>query len=167
MDEMLTLTQAAEVTGYSREAIRLRVRRGKLRSIKGNDGITRVYRTDLSDLPPQDDPQDDHPDNHGPSVEEIIAAATGDLRTTVDDLRVQRDRLQAALDRVQAERDRVQADRLVDHGRAAAAEAQAAAETARAERAEALLAEVMARQQEEARTREQQAAKPWRPFRRR
>ena len=37
----LTLTEAAEVLGMSRDAVRMRVRRGSLRSEKGEDG--RVY----------------------------------------------------------------------------------------------------------------------------
>src|SRR4051794_10656258 len=42
-----TLTEAAARSGYTREALRLRVRRGKLRAVKGNDGVTRLDPTGL------------------------------------------------------------------------------------------------------------------------
>src|SRR4051794_34699228 len=47
-----TLTEAAARSGYTREALRLRVRRGKLRAVKGNDGVTRIDPAGLADLPP-------------------------------------------------------------------------------------------------------------------
>jgi hypothetical protein len=51
--EWPTLTAAARSTGYSRDALRQRIRRGKLRAIKGNrDGLIRIDPTDLADLPP-------------------------------------------------------------------------------------------------------------------
>ena len=51
---LLTLTEAAARTGYSRDALRQRIRRGKLSASKGNDGQIRIHARDLGDLPPAD-----------------------------------------------------------------------------------------------------------------
>ena len=45
----LTLTEAAARTGYSRDALRQRIRRGKLSASKGNDGQLRVQARDLGE----------------------------------------------------------------------------------------------------------------------
>ena len=136
-DTWLTLTEAAARTGHTREAIRQRIRRRKLPATKGNDGHLRVRMRDLADLPPPDVSADDHGQPGGVTRDATVVvplATLADLRTTVDDLRTT---LVATLDKAQA-------DRLVDHGRAERAEAQAAAAAARATLAENRLAAVEA-----------------------
>src|SRR3954468_17881393 len=80
-----TLTEAAARSGYTREALRLRVRRRKLRAIKGNDGVVRIDPVGLADLPPPDLSGED--DQGRPE--------DGDRPETTDD---QTDVLRSALD---------------------------------------------------------------------
>lgn len=134
---MLTLTEAAAHTGYTREALRQRIRRGSLAATKGNGGILRIHRRDLDDLPPPDQSTDDQEDNQGQAGETAMDAALAVLTATVVDLRADLIHMRTTLDTAQA-------DRLVDHGRAAQAEAHAAAEAARATVAETRLAKVEA-----------------------
>jgi hypothetical protein len=44
-DKLFLLTEAAEVTGVTVEALRQRIKRRKLHAIKGNDGLLRVRLT--------------------------------------------------------------------------------------------------------------------------
>lgn len=125
---LLTLTEAAARSGYTRAAIRQRVRRGTLPSTKGNDGVVRIRVGDLDGLPPPDAAADDQDQ---PEVEATMAAMDV-LRSTVDDLRDDRDRARIALD---AARDELAAERL----KSALAEEKTAAATARATVAEARL----------------------------
>lgn len=121
----LTLTEAAAKTGYSREALRLRVRRGKLKAQKGNDGTIRVDPAELATLQSSDVSTDDQEDVQDITLD-VLAAAMADLRTD--------------LDRTRTALETAQSDRLVDRGRAERAEAEAIAERARAERGEARIA---------------------------
>jgi len=130
----LTLTEAARRSGHSREALRQRVRRGRLRSQMGNDGQLRVREQDLADLPPTS--TDDQGDS-APAVPETVLDV---LRATVDDLRSALNDTRQDLERTRTTLDAAQADRLVDRGRAERAEAQAEAASARAAAAEARLA---------------------------
>ncbi len=125
----LTLTEAAGRTGYSRDALRQRIRRGKLSANKGNDGQLRVQARDIGDLPPADLSVDDQEQADNASMD----VALNVLRATLDDLRTDLVRTRTALDKALV-------DRLTDHGRAERAEAQAAADSARAAVAEARLA---------------------------
>lgn len=138
--DWLTLSEAAAQTGYSREALRLRVRRGTLRSRKGNDGTVRVDPSELGSLPPLDGSSDVQEDDRGDvqgAAMDVLVSTVADLRT---DLEVARSSLESA-----------RSDQLLDRGRAERAEAQAAAQMDRAERAEARL-EAAERALEEART---------------
>lgn len=131
--QWLTLTEAATHSGYSRDAIRQRIRRGKLQATKGNDGQLRVQARDLDDLPPPDltaDDQGQPGDKSSDLALDVLQATVADLRTTVNDLGQQLEKARTALDMTQA-------DRLNDRGRAERAEAQAVAESARAATAEA------------------------------
>ena len=119
-----TLTEAASRTGHTREALRQRVRRGKLRAVKGNDGIVRLDARDLADLPALDATTDDQAAESGSSLDVLV--------TTLADLRTDLDRTRSALDEALA-------DRLVDRGRAEKAEAERAAATARTSVVEAEL----------------------------
>lgn len=129
-----TLTQAAASTGHSREALRQRVRRGTLAATRGNDGQLRVNGRDLADLPPPDAATTD---DQGQPGDDAITLAMDVLRSTVDDLRSTLDNTQQALDSARLSLDKMQADRLDDHGRAERATALAEAEGVRAARAEA------------------------------
>jgi excisionase family DNA binding protein len=80
----LTLAQAAEVLGLSKDAIRMRVRRGTLRYEKGEDGKAYVFRTDL-------DVDQDAPRPKG-SVEGSTAELVEVLRAQVEDLQRRLDR---------------------------------------------------------------------------
>lgn len=127
-DQWMTLTEAAQRSGYTREALRQRVRRGTLPATKGNDGQLRIQARDLADLPPPDATTDDQ--GHGDNA--ITEAALAILVATVADLRTDLVRTRTALDTAVA-------DCLADHARAERAEAQAKAETIRAATAEARL----------------------------
>ena len=127
-DEWLTLTEAAARTGYTREALRQRVRRETLPATKGNDGVVRVHLRDLADLPPPGESTADH----GQADDVTTAVALDALVATVADLRADLARTRIALDMASA-------DRLADHGRAVRADAVAAAEAKRADVAEAKL----------------------------
>lgn len=128
-DQWLTLTDAAARYGYTREALRQRVRRGRLRAIKGNDGQLRVQARDLADLPPPD-VSGVNPGQHDNATVDV---ALDVLTSTVADLRTDLERTRMALDAALA-------DRLAEHGRAKRAEAQTVAEASRAAVAEARLA---------------------------
>lgn len=60
---LVTLTEAAGLTGLSSEAIRLRIKRGSLQATRGNDGRHLVRVSDLSDLPPSRDQSRQPPSN--------------------------------------------------------------------------------------------------------
>jgi hypothetical protein len=129
----LTLTEAASRSGHSREALRQRIRRGRLPSTKDNQGQLRIRPEDLADLPPPDASTDDQVQQES----EAEGVALDVLRTTVDDLRTTVNKLEQDLERARLSADKAAVDRLADHGRAERAEAQATAEKGRAERAEA------------------------------
>ena len=126
--QWLTLTEAAIHSGYSRDAIRQRIRRGTLKATKGNGGQLRVQARDLDDLPPPDT----SPDDQGRPEDRSAELAMDVLRTTVDELRIDLERTRTTLDAAQT-------DRLNDRGRAERAEAQAKAQEDRAAVAEARL----------------------------
>jgi hypothetical protein len=131
-----TLTEAAARTGYTREALRQRMRRGKLRAIKDNTSTLRLDPRDLADLPPPDQAVGDHsqPENDSRDVAlDVLGATVADLRSILDNLRQD-------LERTRLDLGQAQRHRLDDHGRAERSEAEAATERARAERAEARLA---------------------------
>lgn len=127
-DGWLTLTEAAARTGYTREALRQRVRRETLPATKSNDGVVRVHMRDLADLPPPDESTADH----GQPDDVAMGVALDALIATVADLR-------ADLGRTRTTLDTTTADYLADRGRTAHAEALAVAEARRADTAEARL----------------------------
>jgi hypothetical protein len=51
MDEILTIRQAAQRYGHTVAGLKMRIRRGKLSAIKGNDGTLRVNAADVASLP--------------------------------------------------------------------------------------------------------------------
>lgn len=132
-DGWLTLTEAAERTGHTREAIRARIRRGSLPASKGNDGQFRVQARDLADLAPPDAAMAGHGQEEAAAGNVTMAG----LLSTVAGLRAAMDEMRTTL---AATMDKALADRVADHGRAERAEAQAAAERERAAMAETRLA---------------------------
>ncbi len=124
---LYTLAEASQLTGLSTEALRLRIKRGKLAAERGNDGHPRVRLTsaDLEDIRRQVDQQK-------PTLirqDADRANAIRVLETAVEALREQagRDRERAEAERdaeraraAQAEREREEA-----RVRAAAAESEA------------------------------------------
>jgi hypothetical protein len=130
-----TLTAAAARSGYTREALRLRVRRGKLRAIKGNDGVVRIDPAGLADLPPPELSVDDL----GRPEEPEIPPAIDDQSLIVDVLRASLDRAMDDLGQARSALEKTNDDRLVDRGRAERAEAWLEAEKARAAGMEARL----------------------------
>jgi hypothetical protein len=80
---LLTLTEAAARSGYSREALRQRVRRGSLISQRRNtDGQIVIRVADLADIPPAEPLSTDDCGQPGDATE---VAALAVLRETVDD----------------------------------------------------------------------------------
>lgn len=63
MEELLTIRQAAERSGHTVAGLKMRIRRGKLAAIKGNDGSLRVKAEDVAGLsPPERDERQDRPE---------------------------------------------------------------------------------------------------------
>ena len=86
-ERRLTLTEAAKILGTTKDAVRMRVRRGTLRSEKGADGRVYVFL----------DPTTDEV-HHDPEVkaEDVPRELVEVLRAQVEDLRVRLDREQEA-----------------------------------------------------------------------
>jgi excisionase family DNA binding protein len=82
-EQWLTLAEAAEVLGLSKDGVRMRVRRGTLRSEKGGDGRVYVF-VDVT--------------THETAAEESQASVEGS-RELVEVLRAQVEDLQRRLDR--------------------------------------------------------------------
>ncbi len=78
-EQRLTLAEAAEVLGVSKDGVRMRVRRGTLRSEKGVDGRVYVFvdatRHDVRPEPPSDASRE---------VIEVLRAQVEDLRGRLD-----------------------------------------------------------------------------------
>ena len=63
VEELLTIRQAAERSGHTVAGLKMRIRRGKLAAIKGNDGSLRVKAEDVAGLsPPERDERQDRPE---------------------------------------------------------------------------------------------------------
>lgn len=140
--EWLTLTEAAARSGYSRDALRQRVRRGSLASQRRNtDGQIVVRAADLADMPPAESVS---PVDQGQAGDATEVVALAVLRETVDDLRSTLADLTADLGRTRTALDNAHAASLVDRGRAERAEAEAAAAAGRAASGETAAAEAQA-----------------------
>jgi len=151
-----TLSEAAARSGYTREALRLRARRGKLKVLKDNTGQIRVDPRALADLPPPDTTLDDH----GQPGDGSESLTPDDLRATLDVLRSTLDDLRVNLGQARSDLAQAQSDRLVDRGRAERAEAEAAIEKGRREAAEAAIA-VERERREKAEADLEKARTPW------
>jgi chromosome segregation ATPase len=85
-DQRLTLAEAASVLGLSKDGVRMRVRRGTLRSEKGEDGRVYVFVTDQEATTHAT--ATDEPRREVEACRELIEA----LRKQVEDLRSRLDR---------------------------------------------------------------------------
>ena len=133
---LLTLTEAAARSGHTRIALRQRVRRGTLPSIKGNDGVVRIRAADVDGLPPPDAATDDQDQPEA----EAVAAALDAMRQAMDDTRADRDRAWSSLDHVRSDLEAARSSLAAESLRAALAEEKAMAATTRTAMAEARLA---------------------------
>ncbi len=132
--KLYTLAEASQLTGLSTEALRLRIKRGKLAAERGNDGHPRVRLTsaDLEDFRRQLDQQKSTLTRQSADITNTIKT----LETAVGALREQSSRERAALEaevaaqreraeRAEAERDAARAEREAAKVAAAAAEGEA------------------------------------------
>src|SRR4051794_17428917 len=130
---LYTLAEAAQLTGLSTEALRLRIKRGKLEAEKGNDGHPRVRLTsaNLEEFRRQIDQQNstlNRQDSNKTSNVIVLADA-------VMSLREQLERAEAAIMVERARADRAEAELAAVRARAVQAERDR--EAARVQAAEA------------------------------
>jgi hypothetical protein len=105
---LYTLAEAAELTGLSAEALRLRVKRGKLEGVRGNEGLrVRVTSADLEAIAHQRANQQD------PTLVPVGQTLANDkanelqvLETAVGTLRERAERAEARAEAAQALADR-------------------------------------------------------------
>jgi hypothetical protein len=91
-EQRLTLSEAAQVLGTSKDALRMRVKRGTLRAEKGEDGRVHVWVNVSS----HDDPNTVHPQVEAEAWRELIAELRDRVRSLEDANRENR-RIIAAL----------------------------------------------------------------------
>jgi hypothetical protein len=135
-----TLPEAARLTGLSTEALRLRIRRGKLASVKGNDGLRVVLTSaDIESIVAgqerQQIPTDqaDRP-NATKALEDAVA-------TLVEQFGQDRTELKAEAAKLRERIERAEAQTMTERGLRTDAERRAAVAEAKLEAAEAALAE--------------------------
>jgi chromosome segregation ATPase len=134
------LTEAAERTGLTVEAIRQRIKRGRLEAVKGNDGLLRVRLTtaDLESVANRSPTGQTSPTATGhvgeddrltkalqaeaASLRERAARAEGESATLRERMESERERA----DRAEAEREAARAEAAAERTRAATAERAAA-----------------------------------------
>lgn len=151
VDRLVSLAEAATITGIASEALRLRIRRGKLPSTRGNDGRVFVRTADLDALVPG---------RTSPDSPETAVQARTDEGELADHLSATVAELRTDLAQARAELARAWEDRLEDKGRAERAEAQAAAWQERAEEAQERVKEAATRL-DKAEARLEEARRPW------
>ena len=128
------LTEAAERTGLTVDALRKRIRRGKLETVKGNDGLVRVRLTtaDMEALRLAEgqtgQPKPSQPDESGRTIAALeaerdaarLAAAKAEGESATLREQVESERQHA--DRAAAERETARAEAAAERARAAQAE---------------------------------------------
>jgi hypothetical protein len=127
---LLLLTEAAERTGLTVDALRKRIRRGKLETVKGNDGLVRVRLTtaDMEALRLADSqPQPSQADESGRTIKALEAEAAA-LRERAEkaERRAERAEGESATLREQVEFERERAGRAESERDAARVEREAA-----------------------------------------
>lgn len=105
-----TLTEAAKLTGLSVDAIRKRIRRGKMTATRGNDGLWKV-RLSAEDMASQVDQAETSQELAEPDTKAShVLALEGALEVMREALSASEDREAAAVARAQtAEREREEA----------------------------------------------------------
>ena len=132
--QLYTLAEAASLTGMSVDALRHRVKRRKLQSVRGNDGMTRVR---LDDAAIQASPAGQAKDNaasvlhsqlpgHGQTLD-ALASHVASLRERLAMADTMAAELRDRIDHVEQERDVLRQDREDARVRAATAEGEARA----------------------------------------
>jgi hypothetical protein len=123
---LFPLAEAAERTGLSVDALRQRIKRGKLAAVKGNDGLIRVRLTtaDLASLRPDKPAGADQPATSQRLDNDQTIKALADA---VAAFREAETRLAAERDAARAERDAAQAEVVAQRSRADRAEGEGAA----------------------------------------
>lgn len=128
--ELYTLAEAASLTGMSVDALRHRVKRRKLQSVRGNDGMIRVRLDDTTMMASQTSQEPASPLSQLPGHGQTISALEGHVASLRERIAVA-DTLAAALreriDRAEQEHDVIRQDREDARVRAATAEGQAEA----------------------------------------
>ena len=132
--QLYTLAEAASLTGMSVDALRHRVKRRKLQSVRGNDGMTRVR---LDDAAVQASLASQAEDNaasvlhsqlpgHGQTLD-ALASHVASLRERLAMADTMAAELRDRLGRIEQERDALRQDREDARVRAATAEGEARA----------------------------------------
>jgi hypothetical protein len=133
IDQTYTLNEAAKLTGLSVDALRQRAKRGKLGTVKGNDGLVRVRLTtaDLDAIRLAVTADTDQPESSQELDEsQTIKALRGETASLREALSRERDRADQAevrAGRIEQERDEARREREDARVRAASAEGEAKA----------------------------------------
>ena len=138
-----TLAEAAQLTGLSTEALRLRIRRGKLASERGNDGLRVILtKADLEPFKPfvavQERQQNPTDRTDGPNETGALTAA---VATLIEQFGQDRTALKAEIAALRARAEAVEAKAAAALAICAEAELRAAVVQAKLEAAEAALVE--------------------------
>jgi chromosome segregation ATPase len=127
---LYTLAEASRLTGLSTEALRLRIKRGKLNSEKGNDGQPRVRLTN-ADLEAFQQTKK-RSDTATSTLIRQDSTRTSDLKVLGDVV----GKLGDAVGLLREQLTKAEAQTVAERARANAAEAEAATQRSRADRAE-------------------------------
>ena len=130
------LTEAAERTGLTVEAIRQRVKRGRLEAVKGNDGLLRVRlttadlesitnRSPTGQVPPTATSQAAEGDRLTKALQDEAAALRERAAKAEGESATLREQVESERERTEAERDAARAEREAAKVAAAAAEGEA------------------------------------------
>ena len=138
MDGLHTLAEAAAMTGQTVDALRKKVRRGKLEAIRGNDGLVRVRLTEADVASLRRDRVPDAGQPVAVSAEERLAIS--ELRASLRMLEEGREQAAQALDRERQRAERAETERDAARAEATAARERATAAEVRAATVEGRLA---------------------------
>ena len=83
-EQRLTLTEAADVLGISKDAVRMRVRRNSLRSEKGEDGRVYVFVNATTNATAHDVRPGPQAEGSTAELVEVLRAQVADLQSRLD-----------------------------------------------------------------------------------
>ena len=133
IDQTYTLNEAAKLTGLSVDALRQRAKRGKLDTVKGNDGLVRVRLTTadrdairLAVTADTDQSESSQEADEGQTIKALEGEAAS-LREALSRERDRADQAEVRAGRIEHERDEARREREDARVRAAGAEGRAAA----------------------------------------